>query len=108
MHAHLSLGARSDLFDFFDDFREFSGANTVLGDDVSNPVSVVILLALFGVGTWRGAPFAVKKNLAAVVACCFQGGFDQVDEPDVDNGEFELDVTKVPGGILVLTVVRRA
>ena len=80
----------------------------MLGDDVADSVAVVVLLALFGVGTGRGAGFAVKQNVAAVVARGLQSGFDEVHESDVNHGQFQLDVTEVAGGILVLTVVGRA
>ena len=49
MHADLALGTRGDLLNFLDDLREFGRTNTVLGDDVSDAVAVVVLLALLRV-----------------------------------------------------------
>ena len=77
----------------------------MLRDDVTNAVSVVVLLALFGVGTGRCSGLTVKQNVAAVVAGRLQRRFDQVHEPDVDDGKFQLNVAEVTGRILVLTVV---
>ena len=79
----------------------------MLGDDVSDAVSVIVLLALLGVGTWRGAGFAVEQDVAAVVAGGLQSRLDQVHEPDVDDGKFKLDVAKVTRRVLILAVVGR-
>ena len=77
----------------------------MLGDDVSDSVSIVILLALFRVGTRRGAGFTVKQNLTAVITGCFEGGLDQVHKPNVYDREFQLNVPEVTRGFLVLAVV---
>ena len=77
----------------------------MLGDDVSDSVSIVILLALFRVGTRRGTGFTVKQNLTAVITGCFERGFDQVHKPNVDDRKFQLDVAEVTRGFLVLAVV---
>ena len=52
VHAHFALGARVDLLHFLDDLEKFRGSNTVLGDDVSDSVAVV-LFALLRVGAGR-------------------------------------------------------
>ena len=69
----------------------------MLGDDVSDSVTVVVLFALLGVGAGRGTGFAVKQDVAAIVAGRLEGGLDQVHETDVDDGQFKLDVSKVTG-----------
>ena len=105
VHADLTLGAGGDLLDFLDDLRKFGRTNAVLGDDVADAVSVVILLALLRVGAWRGAGLTVEQNVAAVIAGGLQRCLDQVHKPDVDDRKFQLDVAKVAWRILVLAVV---
>ena len=53
VHARASVLTGSNLLDFLDDAREFSGTNTVFGDDVLNSGPVVILLGKFRIGRMR-------------------------------------------------------
>ena len=47
----------------------------------------------------------MQQDVAAAVAGGLEGRFDEVHETDVNDRQFQLNVTKVPGGILVLAVV---
>ncbi len=76
----------------------------MLDDDITNTGSEVILLGEFWVG-WVGAAFAVKQDLAALAARCLEGGLDEVHETNVHDRQFELNVTEVARGFIVLAVV---
>ncbi len=43
VHADLSLGSGGHLFDFLDDLRELCRTYAVLGNDVTDTISVVVL-----------------------------------------------------------------
>ena len=47
----------------------------------------------------------MQQDVTAVVARGFECGLDEVHESDVDHGQLQLDVSKVTGRVLVLTVV---
>ena len=93
-----------DLFDFLDDLREFSGTDTVLDTNIVDTGSEVILLREFGV-RWVGTAFLVEQNLTALAACCFECRLDEVHETNVHDWKFELNVTEVARGFVVLAVV---
>ena len=94
VHANLTLGARGDLFHFLDDLGKFSGTNTVLGDDITDTGTVVVLFRQLRVGRVSFL-CRVKKNVTARVAGRLQCCLDEVYETDVNNWQFKLDVSKV-------------
>ena len=47
----------------------------------------------------------MQQDVAAVVARGFECGLDEVHESDVNHRQLQLDVSKVAGRVLVLTVV---
>ena len=52
--------------------------------------------------------FLVEQYVAALAASCLERGLDEVHETNVHDWKFELNVTKVAGGFVVLAVVSRA